>query len=104
MTLSSRQRSLLSAVAVLGFLGPNVILLYFALFRWEELVAALQHPITLAFVIEALVVRCLLAVFLARKPEGTRGWKLFIAMSLVGGLGFSVPALVVINSDSRKNG
>ena len=98
MTLSSQQRLLLGLVAIFGLLGPNSVFIYFALFRWNDLMAALQNQVTLAFVVEAFVVMALLAVFFAQRPIGRWGWKVFVVLSLVGGLGFSIPAFVLLNS------
>lgn len=102
MALSTNQRTALWAVALFGLLGPNGVFLYYALFRWNDLLAALQNPVTLAFVIEAFLVMGLLAVYFAWKPMGRWGWKTFIVLSLIGGLGFAIPAFVAINSPSKS--
>lgn len=101
MTLSPNQRIALWAVALFGLLGPNGVFLYYTLFRWSDLMAALQNPVTLAFVVEAFLVMGLLAVYFARKPRGRWGWKTFVVLSLIGGLGFAIPAFVAMNSTSK---
>ena len=98
MVLSQTQRRVLIAVALLGLLGPNGVFVYYALARWDALLGAMQHPVTLAFVIDALAAMALLAVGIARWPLGRWGWKAFVLLSLVGGLAFSIPAFVVMNS------
>jgi len=95
--LSPSHRSVLGAVALFGLLGPNGVFLYYALLRPDEFWGALSNPVTLAFLTEAFVVMILLAVFLHVRPMGPWGWKSFVVMSLLGGLGFSIPALVLLN-------
>lgn len=98
MTLTSKQQTALWAAALFGFLGPNGVFLYYAFFRWSDLLAAMQHPVTIAFVIEAFLVMGLLAAYFAWKPLGRWGWKTFIVLSLIGGLGFAIPAFVAMNA------
>ena len=98
MHFTASQRLLLRVTALIGLLGPNGVFLYYAFFRWSELVAALRHPVTLAFVAEAMLVLVLLAILLAAKPLGRWGWKSFVILSLVGGLGFGIPAILLLNS------
>ena len=89
---------MLQALALIGLLGPNGVFLYYAMARRSEFLTALSHPVTLAFLIEAFLVLGILAALLARRPLGPWGWRSFLVLSLVGGLGFSIPALLVRNS------
>lgn len=98
MRFSSRGRIVLIIIAIIGLLGPNGIFIYYAVFRMGDMLAALEHPVTLAYVVESFVVMGLVAAYIARKPRGRLGWKAFIAFSLIGGLGFSIPAFMVINA------
>jgi hypothetical protein len=97
VSLSRADRVTLWAVAAFGLLGPNGVFLYYAWFRRADLIAALSHPVTLAFVVEAFVVMGLVAVALAR-AGGRLGWKGFVALSLLGGLGFSLPVLALMSA------
>ena len=98
MHFSTNQRRLLGVTALVGLLGPNGVFLYYAFTRWSELVAAMGHPVTLAFIAEAMLVLLLFAILLAVKPIGPWGWKTFVVLSLVGGLGFGIPAILLLNS------
>jgi hypothetical protein len=40
----------------------------------------------------------LLAVYFAGRPLGRHRWPTFVVLSLLGGLGFSIPAFVLMNS------
>lgn len=98
MNLTSRQRIVLGIVAVLSLVGTNGVFLYYLLVRPRELWAGLMHPAALVFEIDVLVVLVLLAWYFALRPLGRWGWKSFVALSLLGGLGFSIPAFVLLNS------
>lgn len=98
LILSPSKRTFLGLAALFGLLGPNGVFVYYVLFRWNDLLAALRNPVTLAFVVEAFVVMALLAWFFTQRPLGRHGWKTFVLLSLIGGLGFGIPALVLLNS------
>jgi hypothetical protein len=95
--LTPARRLALGIVALIGLFGPNGVFLYFAIFRWSDFLAGQRHPVAAAFVVEAILVTCLLAAFLAARPIGRWGWKTFIALSLAGGLLFSIPAILLLN-------
>lgn len=97
MKIQHKQKIWLAIIAVIGLIGPNGVFLYFAFWRWTEFAQALRHPVTLAFVIESFIVMGLLAAYLARKSERW-GWKSFVVLSLIGGLGFGIPAIVLLNA------
>ena len=103
LTLSPAKRTLLGLAALFGLLGPNGVFVYYALFRWNDLMAAMHDPVTLAFVVEALVVMALLAWFFTQRPLGRYGWKTFVVLGLIGGLGFGVPALILLNARTKAS-
>ncbi len=84
-----------------GLLGPNGVFIYYLLLRPDDFQAAMRNPLTLAFIIEAFLVTALLAVLIARTGLGKWGWKAFIALSLIGGLGFSVPLYALLGSKTE---
>jgi hypothetical protein len=98
--LSSRARVALSLVALFGLAGPNGVFLYYLAVHWNETWATLRHPAALAFVVEAFVVMGLVAVYVAHRPlgNGRFGWQSFVALSLLGGLAFSLPTFYLLNS------
>jgi hypothetical protein len=98
MPLSPRQRTVLAIVALLSFVGTNGVFLYYLLFRTHELIRALMHPAALVFEVDVLVVLVLLATWFAMRPLGRWSWRTFVGLSLLGGLGFSIPAFVLLNS------
>jgi hypothetical protein len=102
LVLPAAARAVLLAIAALSFLGLNGVFCYYAFFRWPDFLAAFQQPITTALMVEAFLVTGLLAFFVARHTSGRWGWKGFVALSLLGGLGFSIPVYLLIHSKARS--
>ena len=102
MLLSARQRTMLGVVAFLSFAITNGVFLYWLLFRTRELVRGLLHPAALVFELDIVVVLGLLTVYFARHPLGRWSWRTFLGLSLVGGLGFSIPTFVLLNSPAAR--
>lgn len=101
MKLTTWQRRALMVLALVGLAGPNGVFVYYALVRWPDLIAALRQPIAAALMVDALLVVGIGAYLLSRFPLGTgrSDWKSFVALSLIGGLGFSVPVIVLLNAE-----
>lgn len=89
--LTAGQRKVLLGVAVLAFLGPNGFYLYYAATQPELNAEALSNPISLAFMIEAMM---LLALFLWFVFKTTGSWTkvgLYLVLAFLGCLAFSLP-------------
>lgn len=89
--LTAGQRKVLLVVAVLAFLGPNGLYLYYAATQPELNAQALSNPVSLAFMIEAMM---LLALFLWFVFKTTRSWAkvgLYLVLAFLGSLAFSLP-------------
>jgi hydrogenase/urease accessory protein HupE len=102
MILTGRQRTALRVVAILSFVVTNGVFLYWLIFRSRDLVAGLLHPAALVFELDVLVVLGLLAAYFRNHPLGPWSWRTFVLLSFIGGLGFSIPAFVLLNSPPRK--
>jgi hypothetical protein len=70
---------------------PNGIFIRWFLTGDHGVAAVIQNRLAVAFMLEALLLLVLFAVRIARTPAGWLGWKWFVALSLIGGLAFSVP-------------
>jgi hypothetical protein len=97
IVLSKSERLLLILAAVAGLFGLNGVFVYYAVFRRPELNAVLFHPVGGTLMLEAFLIVALAAVFLARRPIGRWGWKSFVLFSLLGGLAFSIPVILLLN-------
>lgn len=83
-------------VAAVGFFGLNGVFLFYALARPEVMIDALANPISVVFMLEAFLLMGFLAWLIARTGIRTPSWRLFVVLSLVGSLAFSVPAFVLL--------
>ncbi len=78
-------------IALFGLVVPNGLFLYWMLYEYDGLASVAQNKLAIAFMIDAFLALGLLAYYFARKPIGRIKWYWFIALSLLGGLGFSIP-------------
>jgi hypothetical protein len=81
----------LLGAAIFNLVVPNGIFIRWYLTQDHSIAAVLQNHLAAAFITEAMLLLVLFAVHIARVPAGWLGWKWFVALSFVGGLGFSVP-------------
>jgi hypothetical protein len=95
------ERRLLCVLAAFGALIPNGVFIYFFFTSPETTKAALTNPISLVFITEAFILMSLFAWLLrkvaSRKPSGG----LFVVLSLLGTMVFSIP--VSLYMLTRKN-
>ena len=88
---------ILLVIALFGLLVPNGIFIYWLLTEFHGVGEVLQNKLAVAFIIDAFLAMILLAYFFARNPIGKIKWYWFIALSIVGGLGFSLPFYYWLN-------
>jgi hypothetical protein len=81
----------LVAVALFGLLVPNGIFVYWLLTEFNGVGPVAENKLALAFMIEAFLVLGMMTVYFARNPIGRVKWYWFVALSLIGGLGFGIP-------------
>jgi hypothetical protein len=82
---------ILLLIALFGLVVPNGLFLYWLLYEYDGLASVAQNKLGLAFMIDAFLALGLLAYYFAREPIGRVKWYWFIVLSLLGGLGFSLP-------------
>ena len=93
-TLNFGSPTVFLILAILALVGPNGLYVYYAITAPELNQAALRNPIALAFMIEAMM---LLGVFLWQVYRLTRSWiqvSLYLILSFVGSLAFSLPLFI----------
>jgi hydrogenase/urease accessory protein HupE len=88
----------LLGIALFGLLVPNGLFVYWLLNECHGLAPVLHDKLALAFVLDAFLAVGVLAAQIARTRSGRVSWAAFVALSLVGGLGFSVPFTWWLNS------
>jgi hypothetical protein len=84
-------------IAFMGLLVPNALFLYWLLVEYEGIAAVLQDKLALGFIIDAFMALVLLAFYFVRNPIGRVRWPWFVLLSLLGGLGFSLPFYYWLN-------
>ena len=106
MTLERLQpiRPLLLSLAILGFLLINCPFLYFVLMERAVYQEAMRNGMALLFMGEAFLLMFLLAFLIHRLGWRNPGWLLFIVMSLVGSLAFSIPLQLYLLTRRRNSG
>ena len=82
---------ILLIIALFGLLVPNGLFIYWLFTEFNGVGEVLQNKLAVAFIIDAFLAMFLLAYFFARHPIGKIKWYWFIAFSIIGGLGFSLP-------------
>lgn len=84
-------------VALFGLLVPNGLFVQWLLVEDQGLSPVLHDKLALSFMLDALVVLVLLGVYFAHRPIGPVKWPWFVVLSLLGGLGFSLPLYYWLN-------
>jgi len=92
---SPAERSWLVALAVIGFVGVNGAFLYGLFAQPGTLRAALTNPISLAFLIEALLILAALAYLLGKWGVSRLSWRWFLFLSLLGSIAFALPIVIL---------
>lgn len=92
---------LLLFVALLGFLFPNGLYLYWVSTRFDSVGAALSNELAVGFIIEAIIATMIVAYRFHVSPLGKVRIHWFIILSLVGGVGFGIPAFYWLNKRTR---
>jgi hypothetical protein len=100
---SRGQEKALLALAIFGLIVPNGVFLYFSLVDATALYEALNSPIALVFMTEAFLLMLLFAWLIRQLGFHSPGWLVFLIMSLVGSMVFSVPAFLYLASRRARS-
>lgn len=89
--MSSKTKLVLLAVAAFGLIVPNGMFIYYIFVQFSSVSEILNDLLALGFIIDAFMAMGLIAWWFAYNPIGRYSWKVFVFLSLLGGLGFSLP-------------
>ncbi|MFZ4621515.1 MAG: hypothetical protein ACOYNS_13220 [Bacteroidota bacterium] len=92
-----KQNAVLLSAAMFGLLVPNGMFFYYIFVQLSSWQQVMNDLLALGFIIDAFMATGLLAWWFARNPLGKYSWRSFIALSLLGGLGFSLPFFYYLN-------
>jgi Protein of unknown function DUF2834 len=84
-------------VAAFGLLVPNAIFVHWILTDFTTVEAVLADRLAVSFILDALIAMVLVAWLFALAPRGPVRWPWFVVLSLLGGLGFSIPFYLWLN-------
>ena len=88
------ERLMLWGLAVAGFLGVNGAFLY-GLLQPDVLQQALNNPVALAFMVEAMLLMGALAYLLTRWQVTRLHWVWFVVLSMLGSMAFALPVVLL---------
>ncbi len=92
---SSRERFLLWYMATISFFGLNIAFIFGLFFQPGALLSALTNPISAAFIFEAFLLMAAFAYLLAKWGKSSLHWGWFVFLSLMGGMAFAVPVVLL---------
>ena len=92
---STRERTWLAVLAVVGLVGLNGVFVWAMLADPDAMWSAFRNPVAAAFIVEAFVLVGVLAWLLAHWQLSRVHWAWFVLLSLVGGIAFAVPAVLL---------
>lgn len=101
MKLDQRTRNILLGVGVIAALGPNALYLSTLFQDPTANRTAMENPVALAFMIEAMM---LLVLFLWYVHRETRSWSevlLYLVLAFAGSLAFSFPLFLYVQSKRK---
>ena len=88
--------------SIVGFVLINLPFLYYAFIETAVYDAAMANPLALVFMVEAFLLLALFAFLIAKLGWKRPGWGLFIVLSILGSMAFSVPFMLYLHI--RKEG
>ncbi|MBX7170521.1 MAG: DUF2834 domain-containing protein [Pyrinomonadaceae bacterium] len=88
---------ILLIIAIFGLLVPNGIFIYWLLTEFHSFSQFYTDKLALGFILDCFLAMFLLAYWFAVNPIGKIKWYWFIVLSLIGGLGFSLPFYYWLN-------
>lgn len=97
-----RERFWLWTLAVVGLLAVNGAFIYGLFFVPGAYAEAMGNPISLAFMVEAFLLLVALAYLLGRWGVARLGWGWLVALSLLGGLAFALPVVLLWGGRSQR--
>jgi len=95
MEYSAQERLWLWALAIVGAAGLNTAFVYGLVVQPELLAQAMSNPVSLAFIIESLLLMCAFAYLLNKWGVSRLQWGWFVALSLLGSMALALPVVLL---------
>ena len=94
---------ILLVVALFGLLVPNGFFLYWLVNEFQGIRPIVANHLAMGFILDAFMAMSILAVYFARRPIGPVRWPAFVLLSILGGLAFSLPFFLWMNTRRSRN-
>ena len=98
----AREERVLLAIALFGLIVPNNLFVYWLLHDFAGWDSVVHDRLALAFILDAFLALGVLAYFFAVRPIGPVKWYWFVGLSVLGGLGFSLPLYWWLNRGQTR--
>ena len=102
MNLTRNQKIILWFASAIGFFGINGLFLYLVVLHPELIKEAQRNLYAMAFMLEAFVLLPVLCFLISTAKLKSPGWKIFLVLSVLGSLAFSVPFSVLLWSRNAE--
>ena len=99
---TNRERFWLWSLAVFCFVVLNSVFLWGLLVQPELILQSLKNPISAVFIVESFLLMGVLSYLLTKWKKINLHWSWFIALSLIGSMGFALP-VVLLYQKREKN-
>ncbi len=102
MNVPPTARVILLVVAIIAFIGPNGLYLYYASTEPELNREAMSNPVALAFMIEAMMLLALFLWYVYQRTRSVLQLVLYLVLTFAGSLAFSLPLFLYLNSRHKS--
>lgn len=92
---SHKERIWLWCLCLIGFFAVNGAFMYGLFFQTDAIIGALTNPVSLAFIVEALILMGVLAYLLTKWGVIEVHWAWFVLLSLAGSIAFALPIVLL---------
>ena len=96
MSLSKSSQMLI--LALLALLGPNALYLYACFTRPQYNIEALSNPVSLAFMIEAMMLLLMFLSYVYEKTKSLKQVSCYLVLSFAGSIAFSLPLFLFMEA------
>lgn len=88
-------------IAVIALFGPNAIYLYGSITNPDLNLLALKNPVSLAFMIEAMMLLGIFLVYVYKRTKSYPQVGIYLVLSFLGSLAFSFPLFLYLNRSQK---
>lgn len=99
---SAQERCWLWALAIVGAVGLDTAFMFGLVVRPELLTQAMSNPVSLAFIIESLLLMFVFAYLLGKWGVSRMHWGWFVGLSLVGSMALALPVVLLWKTPASK--